>query len=75
MRARELDRESDKEKDRYLLALPASYRRPNGASAMVGSMKEFRSNFNLFSELSLADLDWNNVVAAGSSVATSLLPI
>jgi hypothetical protein len=38
-------------------------------------MKEFKNNFNLFSESSLVDLDWSNVVAAGSSVVTSLLPV
>ncbi len=75
VRARDLDHETDEEKDKYLLPLSAGDRRLNGSSAMVGSIKEFRSNFNLFSELSLVDLDWNNVVAAGSSVVTSLLPV
>lgn len=75
IRARDIAHESEEERDKYLLSLPASDRRPNGSSAIVGSLKEFRSNFNLFSESSLVDLDWNNVVAAGSSVVASLLPV
>lgn len=75
IRARDVAHESEEERDKYLLALPVQDRRPNGSSAIVGSLKEFRSNFNLFSESSLVDLDWNNVVAAGSSVLTSLLPV
>lgn len=75
VRARDLDQETDEEKDKYLLPLSAGDRKLNGSSAMVGSIKEFRSNFNLFSESSLVDLDWKNIVAAGSSVVTSLLPV
>lgn len=75
IRARDIAHENDETKDKYLLPLSASDRRPDGSSAIVGSLKEFRSNFNLFSESSLVDLDWNNVVAAGSSVVTSLLPV
>ncbi|KAF7508658.1 hypothetical protein GJ744_009050 [Endocarpon pusillum] len=75
VRARDLDHETHEERDKYLLPLSAGDRKLNGSSAMVGSIKEFRSNFNLFSESSLVDLDWNNIVAAGSSVFTSLLPV
>jgi hypothetical protein len=50
-------------------------RKPTGAPAMVASLKQFQQNFNLFSESSLVDLDWSNVVAAGSSVTTSMLPV
>ena len=75
IRARELDQETDEEKDKYLLPLAASERSPSGSPAIVGSLEEFRSNFNIFSESSLVDLDWNNVVAAGSAVVTSLLPV
>jgi hypothetical protein len=75
IRARDLDYETLEEKEKYLLPLSASDRKPNGSSAIVGSLDEFRTNFTLFSESSLADLDWNNIVAAGSSVVTSLLPV
>ena len=50
-------------------------RKPQGAPAVVDSLEEFQMNINLFSELSLVDLDWSNVVAAGSSVVTALLPV
>lgn len=74
IRARDMNA-SVHEKDKYLLALPDAERKPGGSSAIVSSMKEFKKNFNLFSESSLVDLDWSNIVAAGSSVATSLLPV
>jgi hypothetical protein len=67
--------EPSQEKDKYLLTLPDAERKPSGSPAIVSSMKEFNNNFNLFSESSLVDLDWSNVVAAGSSVVTSLLPV
>lgn len=50
-------------------------RKANGTPAVVTSFKDFQQNFNLFSELSLSDLDWSNVVAAGSAVTTALLPV
>ncbi|KAL9611524.1 MAG: hypothetical protein Q9167_003849, partial [Letrouitia subvulpina] len=59
----------------YIMPLEAKRRKPEGAPATVGSMKDFKTNFNLFSESSLVDLDWTNVVAAGSSVVTPLLPV
>ncbi|KAF4634032.1 hypothetical protein G7Y89_g4076 [Cudoniella acicularis] len=75
IRARALDSESAKEKESYIMALGKGSRKETGAPAVVSSFKEFQQNFNLFSESSLADLDWNNVVAAGSAVTTSLLPV
>jgi hypothetical protein len=50
-------------------------RKTSGSPAVVSSFKDFQNNFNLFSESSLADLDWKNVVAAGSAVTTALLPV
>ncbi|KAK8049555.1 hypothetical protein PG994_011285 [Apiospora phragmitis] len=35
----------------------------------------FRQNLSVFSEAALADFDWSNVVAAGSSVVNCLLPV
>jgi hypothetical protein len=75
VRARDLDSETTDQKDKYLLALPKADRKANGSPAMVSSFKEFKSNFSIFSESSLVDLDWSNVVAAGSAVVTSLLPV
>ena len=75
IRARNLDGESEAEKEKYVMPLLDEERKSNGAPAVVTSLKEFQKNFNLFSESSLVELDWNNVVAAGSSVTTSLLPV
>ncbi|KAL8890878.1 MAG: hypothetical protein Q9215_002029 [Flavoplaca cf. flavocitrina] len=59
----------------HIIPLSAKDRKPAGAPATVTSFQDFRKNFNLFSESSLVDLDWSNVVAAGSSVVTPLLPV
>lgn len=60
IRARSIEAETDDEKSRYLMPLKDGERKPNGAPAVVSSFKEFQQNFNLFSESSLIDLDWNN---------------
>lgn len=73
--ARDLEKETAEEKEKYIMTLTDEERKKQGDRAVVGSLKEFQTNFNLFSELSLSDLDWNNVVAAGSAVTTSLLPV
>lgn len=75
IRARSLDTETDEEKSRYIMPLKKEDRKANGSPAIVTSFKDFQQNFNLFSESSLADLDWNNVVVAGSACTTSLLPV
>lgn len=59
----------------HIVPLNAKNRKPAAAPATVQSIQDFKKNFNLFSESSLADLDWSNVVAAGSSVVTPLLPV
>lgn len=74
-RARDLQAESPEQKERYIMALPDDKRRPNGSPAVVESLKEFRHNFSVFSESSLVDLDWSNLVAAGSSAVNCLLPV
>ncbi|KAF2202189.1 ankyrin repeat protein [Delitschia confertaspora ATCC 74209] len=73
--ARQLDMESPEEKEKYLMPLTRQERRPDGSPAIVQNLKEFQKNFSLFCESALVDLDWNNVVAAGSSVVTCLLPV
>ncbi|KAI1375583.1 ankyrin [Hypoxylon crocopeplum] len=74
-RARNLEAESPSEKEKYIMSLPADKRRENGSPAVVASLSEFRHNFGIFSESSLAEMDWSNVVAAGSSVVNCLLPV
>ncbi|KAI1626004.1 hypothetical protein EDD37DRAFT_679231 [Exophiala viscosa] len=75
VRARDLARETVAEKEMFLLPLRDAFRKTNGSPATVNTAKQFRTNFNIFSESSLVDLDWNNVVVAGSAVATCLLPV
>ncbi|KAK1967259.1 hypothetical protein LY78DRAFT_16301 [Colletotrichum sublineola] len=74
-RARFLAAETQEEKDRYIMTLPDNKRRSNGSPAVVSSIGEFQKNFNIFSESSLIDMNWDNVVAAGSSIINTLLPI
>lgn len=74
-RARNLEAETQKEKDCYIMSLPDDKRRAHGSPAVVADLQEFRKNFTIFSESSLADMDWNNVVAAGSSVVNCVLPV
>jgi len=75
VRARHLDLESEKERECYIMPLKDEDRKPDGAPAIAQSLREFRTNFNVFSESALVDMDWSNVVAAGSSVVTSLLAV
>lgn len=75
IRARDLDAESDGLKETYIMPLKPSERKPNDTLAIANSLQHFRTNFNLFTESSLADLDWSNVVVAGSAVVTSLLSV
>jgi len=74
-RARDLANETEEEKSRYIMPLPADKRRPDGSPAVVSSIKEFQKNFSIFSESSLADMNWDNVVAAGSSVVNCIIPV
>ncbi|MCJ1312534.1 hypothetical protein MMC25_006208 [Agyrium rufum] len=71
--ARSLDKDNSDAK--FIMPLKPEGRRADGSPAVAPSFKKFRDNFNLFSESALTDMDWNNVIAAGSSVLTSLLPI
>ena len=75
VRARDLARETVSEMEMFLLPLRDAFRKTNGSLATVNTAKQFRTNFNIFSESSLVDLDWSNVVVAGSAVATCLLPV
>ncbi|KAH7126744.1 ankyrin repeat protein [Dendryphion nanum] len=75
IRARKLESESIEEKERYVMPLDEAARHEDGSPALVKDIREFQQNFALFCESSLVDLDWSNVVAAGSSVVTSLLPV
>lgn len=74
-RARNLAAESPEMKEKYILALKDEDRRSNGSPAVVPTLEEFQKNFSIFSEGSLADMDWSNVVVAGSAVVSALMPV
>jgi hypothetical protein len=75
IRARDLAAESEDVKSKYIMPLSDEDRRPGGSFAVVPSLKQFQTNFSIFSEGSLGSLNWDNVLAVGSSVATALLPL
>ncbi|RMJ26284.1 ankyrin repeat protein [Aspergillus sp. HF37] len=75
VRARNLASEPPELKQKYLLHLKPEDRKPNGSPAVVPSVQDFQTNFSIFTEGSLSDLDWNNVVVAGSAVVTCLMPV
>lgn len=75
VRARDLASESDETKASFIMPLSNDKRLPEGSLAVVPSLSAFRTNFNVFSESSLVDMNWSNVVAAGSAVVTSLLAV
>ncbi|KAL4885830.1 ankyrin repeat-containing domain protein [Aspergillus karnatakaensis] len=75
IRARDIASESDEAKSKYVMPLKDEHRKANNDPAVVSNIKQFQTHFNIFSESSLSDLDWSNVVAAGSAVATSILPV
>jgi hypothetical protein len=57
VQARNLDAESDEERASYIMPLKDEDRKPNGALAIMASLKDFRTNFNVFTKSSLVDLD------------------
>lgn len=75
VKARNLEAETPQESEKYMLPLNSAFRRDDGTHAVAPTLTQFKDNFRLFSESSLVDLDWSNVVAAGSAVTTSLLPL
>ncbi|KAI5356788.1 Putative ankyrin repeat-containing domain superfamily [Septoria linicola] len=75
IRARDPSKEDQKQQDSYIMPLKQEERRANGSPAIVQSLRDFRTNFNVFSESSLVDLKWDNVVVAGSAVVTPLLAV
>ncbi|KAF3909580.1 hypothetical protein AA313_de0205684 [Arthrobotrys entomopaga] len=74
IQARNLEAESPEEKSKYLMELDEKVRKKNGERAIV-DFDEFKKNFTVFSEGALQNLDWTNIIAAGSSVLTPLLHV
>ncbi|KAE8349898.1 hypothetical protein BDV28DRAFT_151457 [Aspergillus coremiiformis] len=60
---------------KYIMTLKPEGRRKYGDPAVVSKLEDFRYNFKIFSEGSLSDMDWGNVVVAGSAVVTCLMPV
>lgn len=73
--ARRLDQESSLHQQKFLFPLDESCRRVDGSPAMVQSLPEFYRNWDIFTERCLEGLNWENIVAAGSSVVVPLLPV
>ncbi|KAK6532728.1 hypothetical protein TWF281_006904 [Arthrobotrys megalospora] len=74
IRARDLHSESAEEKAKYIMPLTEPERKMTGEKAIVG-LERFQKNFQIYSGNALVNLDWTNVVAAGSSVLLALLAI
>ncbi|KAF2226404.1 hypothetical protein BDZ85DRAFT_287453 [Elsinoe ampelina] len=60
VKARDTSTETDSTKEQ----------KSNGSPAVVPTLQQFRKNFSVFSESSLSEMDWSNVVCAGSAVYT-----
>jgi hypothetical protein len=58
------------------MALSDALRRKEGSTAMVDSLEVFKKNWSVFTKNSLSQLfDWSNVIAAGGSVQSCLMPL
>ena len=75
IRARDPDSQTADAQEKYLLPLSANQRRADGTHAVTSNLRDFRRNLNIFSESALTDLNWDNLVVAGSCVVTALLPV
>ncbi|EEH09828.1 ankyrin repeat protein [Histoplasma capsulatum G186AR] len=75
VKARDLVKESPADAEKYILPLAAEARKNDSTAAVVPTFNQFLENFRIFSESSLVDMDWSNVVVAGSAVTTCLLPV
>ncbi|KLJ08785.1 hypothetical protein EMPG_15784 [Blastomyces silverae] len=70
VKARDLAKESPADAEKYILPLTAEARKKDSTPAIVPTFDQFLENFRIFSESSLVDMDWSNVVVAGSAVTT-----
>ncbi|GAB0133652.1 hypothetical protein EsDP_00002053 [Epichloe bromicola] len=66
-RARDLSVKSEEVVSRYIMPLPEDKRRAHGSPTIVSDFSEFQNNFKMFSESSLVEVDWTNLIAADSS--------
>lgn len=61
--------------DRYVLPLSQHARRKDGEPATVTNLSAFLNHWEIFTERTLIFFDWNNVIAAGGSVAACITPL
>ncbi|KAK6523146.1 hypothetical protein TWF694_006041 [Orbilia ellipsospora] len=73
IQSRNVEAESEEAQGCYIMGLEKE-RKKTGERAVV-DQETFLRNFDAFTEGSLKDLNWNHIVAAGSSVMTPLLPV
>lgn len=59
----------------YVMPLSETNRRKEGTPSTVADLDEFKKNWSIFTEGSLSQFDWNNVVAAGGAVLACLTPL
>ncbi|KAI1302747.1 ankyrin repeat protein [Xylaria venustula] len=71
-RIRTIDRETA-DGEKYIMPLLEDEREQNSALAITASIEQYQRNFNGFSHGVLADLDWSNIVVAGSAALLPLL--
>lgn len=76
-RARVIDSSNEESlSGQYIMPLQDNQRRKDGDASMVADFDEFGKNWSIFTEGSLSQLiNWNNVIAAGGSVLSALLPL
>ena len=55
-----------------IIILAPKTRKADGSPAIVGTIQDFRNNFDIFSESSLIDIDWSNIMTAEGSGILSL---
>ncbi|KAJ2935498.1 hypothetical protein H1R20_g1596, partial [Candolleomyces eurysporus] len=72
-RARIIRDENDL-KSKYVLPVGRGLRRSEGSPAMVNNFEEFMTNWNTFTNGSLARMKWDNVIVAGGAVQACLAP-
>ncbi|KAI0964856.1 ankyrin repeat protein [Xylaria arbuscula] len=71
-RIRTIDRETA-DGEKYIMPLLDDEREEDSALAITASIEKYWRNFNGFSHGILADLDWSNIVVAGSAALLPLL--
>ncbi|VDB95456.1 unnamed protein product [Peniophora sp. CBMAI 1063] len=59
----------------HIFLLKPSKRRTSRTPALATSLAEFQRNWSIFTEGTLSQLDWSNIVVAGGAVQACLAPL